>query len=87
MHLKSDNREIVSHDKANEVIEELFQSLLSRYQTGLETLVVSLSLIVFICCFYVMKFLRIIYRLDKKKKKKQYKIPSIKNIISTFNTL
>ena len=70
MHLKSDNREIISHDKADEVTEELFQSLLSRYQTGLETLVVSLSLIMFICCFHVIKFLWIIYRLDKKKKKK-----------------
>ena len=56
MHLKSDNREIISHDKADEVIEELFQSLLSRYQTGLETLVVSLSLIMFICCFHVKVF-------------------------------
>ena len=33
----SDNREIVSHDKANEAIKELFESLLSRYQNGLET--------------------------------------------------
>ena len=29
--------EIITYDKADEVIEELFESLLSRYQIGLET--------------------------------------------------
>ena len=37
MHSKSDNIKILINDEANEVIEEFFQSLLSRYQTGLET--------------------------------------------------
>ena len=37
MHSKSDNSEIMIIDKVNEVIEELLQSLLSTYQTGLET--------------------------------------------------
>ena len=37
MHSKSDNIEIMTNDKANEVIKELFESLLSRYQIGLET--------------------------------------------------
>ena len=37
MHSKSDNIEIMINDKAVEVIEELFQTLLSKYQTGLET--------------------------------------------------
>ena len=37
MHSKSDNIEIMINDKADEVIERLFQSLLSRYQIGLET--------------------------------------------------
>ena len=37
MHSKSDNIEIMINDKADEVIEELFQSLLSRYQIELET--------------------------------------------------
>ena len=32
MHSKSDNMEIMINDKADEVIEELFQSLFSRYQ-------------------------------------------------------
>ena len=37
MHSKSDNIEIMVNDKPDEVIEELFQSLLSRYQIGLRT--------------------------------------------------
>ena len=36
MHSKSDSIEIMINDKADEVIEKLFQSLLSRYQIGLE---------------------------------------------------
>ena len=34
MHLKSDNIEIMNYDKADEVIEEVFESLLNRYQIG-----------------------------------------------------
>ena len=37
MHWKADNTEIMTNDRANEVIEELFQSLLFRFQIGLET--------------------------------------------------
>ena len=42
IHSKSDNIEIITleimtHDKTDKVIEEPFQSLLSRYQFGLET--------------------------------------------------
>ena len=37
MHSKSDNIEVMINDKADEVIEEFLQSLLSRYQIGLET--------------------------------------------------
>ena len=36
MHSKSDNIEIVVGIKTDEVIEELFESLLQRYQNGLE---------------------------------------------------
>ena len=36
MHSKSDNIEIMINDKTHPVIEELCQSLFSRYQTGLE---------------------------------------------------
>ena len=34
---KSDNIEFMSYDHANEVVNELFESLLLRYQIGLET--------------------------------------------------
>ena len=37
MHSKSDNIEIMITDKEDEVIKKLFQSILSRYQIGLET--------------------------------------------------
>ena len=37
MHSKSDNIEIITYDNANEVIEELFESPLFRYQIGLKT--------------------------------------------------
>ena len=36
MHAKSDNVEIIMGSETNEIIEELFQSLLQRYQEGLE---------------------------------------------------
>ena len=52
MHSKSDNKEMMINDKKDEVIEEIFRSLLSRYQIGLETLrtVVISYLILFIYC-------------------------------------
>ena len=37
MHSKSDNSEIIIYGKTDEVIKERFQSLLNRYQIGLET--------------------------------------------------
>ena len=36
MHTKSDNIEIVMGSETNEIAEELFKSLLQRYQEGLE---------------------------------------------------
>ena len=38
IHSESDNIKIMINDKADEVIEEIFQSLFSSYQIGLETL-------------------------------------------------
>ena len=38
MHSKNDNIEIMINDEAEEVIKELFQSILSRYRIGLEIL-------------------------------------------------
>ena len=37
MHWNSDNIEIIIYNKADEVIKELFKSLLKRYQIGFET--------------------------------------------------
>ena len=37
MHSKSDNIKIMNYDKADEIIKELFDLLLQRYQVGLET--------------------------------------------------
>ena len=37
MHLKNGNIEFMSYDNVNEVVDELFESLISRYQIGLET--------------------------------------------------
>ena len=39
LHSKSDNMEIMTRNKADEVIDELFESLLSRYQIGSETFI------------------------------------------------
>ena len=37
MHSKSDNIEFIPYDNVNEIVYELFESLLSGYQIGLET--------------------------------------------------
>ena len=37
MHSKSNNIEFMPYDNANEIVNELFNSLLSRYQISLET--------------------------------------------------
>ena len=37
MHSNSDNIEFMIYDNTDEVIEELFESLLCKYQIGLET--------------------------------------------------
>ena len=37
MYSKSGNIEVMVYDKADEVIEEIFESFLSRYQIRLET--------------------------------------------------
>ena len=52
MHSKSDNKEMMINDKKDEVIEEIFQPLLSKYQIGLETprTVVISDLILLIYC-------------------------------------
>ena len=37
MHSETDNIEVMTYDNPDEIIEELLNSLLSRYQIGLET--------------------------------------------------
>ena len=37
MHTRSDNIKFASYNDANEVVDELFESLCSRYQGNLET--------------------------------------------------
>ena len=37
MHSKSDDMEVITDDDTNEIIEKLYDSLLSIYQIGLET--------------------------------------------------
>ena len=52
MHSKSGSIEIMINDEADEVIEELFDSLKNRYQNNLESIteLLSLPLIMFIYC-------------------------------------
>ena len=37
MHSKRDNIDVITYDNGNEVVKEIFDSILSRYQIGLET--------------------------------------------------
>ena len=57
MHSKSDNTEFMPCDNVNEVVNELFESLLSRYQIGSETpmrgndfIFYSVQLLYYKCC-------------------------------------
>ena len=54
MHSESDNIELMMNDKADKIIEELFQSLLSRYQIGLETLMWGSNF--FIDCVHLLSY-------------------------------
>ena len=54
MHSKSDNIEMMSNDKADELKEELFASLLSRYQIGLETSMKGSDFIFGYCTFHII---------------------------------
>ena len=65
MHSKSHNIEFMPNDKGNEVVNKLFKSLLSRYQTGLETSITWTVLfpIQFNCCIINVK--KIIFKLGR----------------------
>ena len=45
MHSRSDNIKFTSHNDANEVVDELFESLCSRHQGNLETVMRGTSFI------------------------------------------
>ena len=50
MHWMSDNIEVMIYDDPNEVIKEIFEALLSRYQIGLETSIKGRDFMVSIYC-------------------------------------
>ena len=76
MHLKSDNIEIMISDKADELIKELFESLLSRYQIGLETIMIML-IIVLQVSHNKYESRRILYKFSRFYKNKKAKINPI----------
>ena len=54
--------EVAINDKANEIIEQLFESLLSRYQSDWETSMKGSDFLVFIYCITnVIKNLNVTY--------------------------
>ena len=94
MHSKIDNIEIMINDKADEVIEELFQSFLSRNQIRLEISIRGSDFIFDCVHLLYYKCHKINYKqvglfiefLDSIKTIKQ-QILSIKKMINAFNTL
>ena len=50
MHSKSDSIKVMIYEKADEVMKELFQSLLNRYQIGWETAMISSDFIFMLIC-------------------------------------
>ena len=53
MHSKSDNIEIMNNDKADKIIEELFQTLFSRYKIGLVTAMKGRNLYVIVLIYRI----------------------------------
>ena len=91
MHSKSGNTELMPYDNANEVVNELFELLLSRYQIGLETsikwsdfVVDSVQLLYYKC--HKINFKRGRTYIDSsartKKKEKQIWIMKLINVYS-----
>ena len=60
IHSKRENIEIMVNEKADEVIEELFQSLLSRYQIGSEISMKSSDLSLTLFIYSVANFIKLI---------------------------
>ena len=60
IHSKRENIEIMVKEKADEVIEEVFQSLLSRYQIGSEISMKSSDLSLALFIYSVANFIKLI---------------------------
>ena len=91
MYSKSDNIEFMLYDNANEFVNELFESLLSRYQIGLETsmrgsdfLFDSVQLLYYKC--NKIKFKRGGLYIDAPDWTKRKKA-TVNNMINVFNVL
>ena len=91
MYSKSDNIEFMLYDNANEFVNELFESLLSRYQIGLETsmrgsdfLFDSVQLLYYKC--NKIKFKRGGLYIDSPDWTKRKKA-TVNNMINVFNVL
>ena len=91
MYSKSDNIELMLYDNANEVVNELFESLLSRYQIGLEMsmrgsdfLFDSVQLLYYKC--NKIKFKRGGLYIDSPDWTKRKKA-TVNNMINVFNVL
>ena len=79
MHSKNDNIKFTSYNDVNEVVDELFESLISSYQRNLETSMRGSDFIfdsvqLMYCKCYKVNFRRIVSYIDcadwiKKKKK------------------
>ena len=62
MNSKSDNIDFMPYDNANEVVDKLFESLLSRYQIGLEISVKGSDFIFDSVQLLYFKFYKIIFK-------------------------
>ena len=54
MRTKSNNIEIMMGNETDEIIEELFESLLQKYQEGLEEKIEEVSLFLVVLIYYII---------------------------------
>ena len=60
LHTKSNNIEILIGNETVEIIEELFDSLLQRYQEGLEELMGGSNLFVMVLIYCIKNFIKLV---------------------------
>ena len=63
MHAKSDNKEFMTYDNANDIFDELFESLLPNYQESLETSLKGSDFVIDSVHLLYFKYHRINFRL------------------------